>query len=80
MMRIDKKNIYGKNSTLYDIHLQHAVSSSLPSIQSRFPSHNCVFAMHFGAPIDPSRGQRNLLSGQAIAVQFASSDMSEQSL
>lgn len=55
---------------------QQAVSSSLPSSQSRFWSHNCVLAMHFGAPFGPPRGHKNLLSGQAIDVQFASSDWS----
>lgn len=60
-------------------YLQQAVSSSVPSSQSRFPSHSCVFAMHFGVPFGPPRGHKNLLSGQAIAVQFASSLSSEQS-
>lgn len=59
--------------------LQHAVSSSVPSSQSRFPSHNCVFAIHFGVPFAPPRGHKNLLSGHAIAVQLASSLSSEQS-
>lgn len=59
--------------------LQQAVSSSVPSSQSRLPSHNCVFAMHFGVPFWPPFGHKNLLSGHAIAVQFASSLSSEQS-
>lgn len=60
-------------------HLQQAVSSSELSSQSRLPSHNCVLAIHFGVPLGPPRGHKNLLSGHAIAVQFASSLSSEQS-
>lgn len=60
-------------------HLQHAVSSSLSSSQSRLPSQSCVFKMHFGVPSTPPRGHRNLLSGHAIAVQLASSLSSAQS-
>lgn len=53
--------------------VQHAVTSSVPSAQSFLPSHNCCFVIHFGAPLGPPCGHRNLLSGHAIAVQFASS-------
>lgn len=35
--------------------------------------------MHLGVPFGPPRGHKNLLSGHAIAVQFASSLSSEQS-
>lgn len=53
--------------------VQHAVTSSVPSAQSFLPSHNCCFVIHFGAPLGPPCGHKNLLSGHAIAVQFASS-------
>ena len=59
--------------------VEQAVSSSAPSSQSFFPSHNCDFAIHFGALFGPPLGHKNLLSGHAIAVQFASSLSSAQS-
>lgn len=60
--------------------VQHAVTSSVPSAQSFLPSHNCCFVIHFGAPLTPPCGHRNLLSGHAIAVQLASSlEISKQS-
>lgn len=62
------------------LYLQQAVSSSAPSSQSRLPSQSWLFRMHLGVPPAPPLGHRNLLSGQAMAVQFTSSDPSEQSL
>lgn len=60
-------------------YLQHAVSSSAPSSQSRLPSHSFVSAMHLGFPPAPPLGQRNWLSRQAIVVQLVSSLSSAQS-
>lgn len=34
--------------------------------------------MHLGVPLGPPLGHKNLLSGQAIAVQFASSLLSKE--
>lgn len=71
-----------QNSSIAKIlkHSQQAASSSALSSQSFLPSQSCDLAMHLWVPPAPPLGQRYLLSGQAMAVQLASSEPSVQSL
>lgn len=61
-------------------HLQHAASSSAPSSQSCFPSHNCDRLMHNELPSGAPFGHLNLFSGQSVIMQDFSSEPSWQSL
>ena len=56
-----------------------AISSSALSSQSFLKLQSWDLSMHFGVPFGPPLGHKNLLSGHAIAVQFASSLSSAQS-
>lgn len=59
--------------------LQHSTFSSAESAQSRTPSQSLVRSTHLGPPVEDPWGQRNLLSGQPMSVQLASSELSAQS-